>query len=131
MRFQRLPALEFTDSKQKRSAYLRKVKRIKEQYPLLDLVGELEFDDVDTEMTARQCAWNAATINEMKVRAMEWLTARKKMREHPRSAEIYAYWQSRKSAPVPVYLHDLIRNFERYYATWLEYQAKKASWNKL
>jgi hypothetical protein len=126
MKFIKPEKMAFKDTKLKRLAYGRKVERERRKYPLLDFCGVLHFDDVDTVMQNRKFEYDSYETHYRKTRAANWLKARKLMREHPKSSEIYALWQNMKSTPQPVYLLDLIRNFESYAEMERYYQKKKA-----
>jgi hypothetical protein len=126
MKFIKPEKMAFKDTKLKRLAYGRKVERERRKYPLLDYVGALHFDDVDTAMQNRKFEFDSYETNYRRTRAAKWLAARKLMREHPKSSEIYALWQNMKSSLNPEYLFDLIRNFESYAETQRYYEKKKA-----
>ncbi len=129
MRFQRAYVIPFSDTKLKRLAYERKVKRERQKYPLLDMVGALQFDDVDTRMAKAAVEWDEYDVKYRENRLKAWLKARKQLREHPKAKEIYAFWQRSTWTPLPEYLLDLIRGFEGYQKDRQDYEAKQALLN--
>lgn len=114
MRFKKLDRYEFQDTRRKRLAYARKLRRELERYPLFADELSAKQLPVDDEMMARARRWAEQEIRERKRRAADWRRARQKLRGYPGpvKAALKRKWQQCDWPADPAYLLSMMHMYD-------------------
>lgn len=114
MRFQRLERHEFQDTKLKRLAYARKLRREIDRHPLFAEEISAQQKPVDDEMMARARRWAEQEIRDRNRQAADWRRARQKLRSYPGpvKAAIKHKWQHCEWPANPKYLLSMMHMYD-------------------
>ncbi len=114
MRFKKLDHYDFQDTRRKRLAYARKLRRELEQYPLFAEQISAQQLPVDDEMMARARRWAEQAMRERKRRAADWRRARQKLRSYPGpvKAVLKRKWQTCGWPADPTYLLSMMHMYD-------------------